>query len=63
MINGFDLDVDLEETGRFDTLRAIYTPLLATLGVELVTLRTQPARVSRRGREAGAACSAPSAPR
>ncbi len=40
MINGFDLDVDFAETGRFDTLRAIYTPLLATLGVELVTLRT-----------------------
>jgi hypothetical protein len=40
MINGFDLDVDLQETGRFDTLRAIYTPLLATLGVELVTVRT-----------------------
>jgi len=39
-INGFDLDVDLEESGRFDTLRAIYAPLLATLGVELVTVRT-----------------------
>jgi hypothetical protein len=40
MINGFDLDVDLEESGRFDLLRAIYAPLLASLGVELVTVRT-----------------------
>ncbi len=39
-INGFDLDVDLEETGRFAALRSIYTPLLAPLGVKLVTLRT-----------------------
>jgi len=39
-INGFDLDVDLEATGRFGALRAIYAPLLATLGVELVTVRT-----------------------
>lgn len=40
IVNGFDLDVDLEETGHFDALRAIYAPLLATLGVELVTVRT-----------------------
>jgi len=40
MINGFDLDVDLDETGRFRALRQIYTPLLAPLGIQLVTLRT-----------------------
>jgi hypothetical protein len=40
LVNGFDLDVDLEETGRFATLRAIYAPLLASLGVALVTPRT-----------------------
>ena len=40
LINGFDLDVDLEDTGRFDVLRAIYAPLLAPLGVELITVRT-----------------------
>jgi hypothetical protein len=66
MINGFDLDVDLAETGRFDTLRAIYTPLLATLGVELVTLRTnlrefRTAGVKKRGllRSFGTALIAP----
>jgi hypothetical protein len=40
LINGFDLDIDLEDTGRFDVLRAIYAPLLAPLGVELITVRT-----------------------
>jgi len=40
VINGFDLDVDLEESGRFETLQAIYAPLLARVGVELVTVRT-----------------------
>jgi hypothetical protein len=40
MLNGFDLDVDLAETGRFDALRSLYAPFLAELGVELVTLRT-----------------------
>ncbi len=40
LINGFDLDVDLEDTGRFDVLRSTYAPLLAPLGVEFVTVRT-----------------------
>jgi hypothetical protein len=40
LVNGFDLDVDPEETGRFETLEAIYAPLLAPLGVALVTVRT-----------------------
>lgn len=40
LINGFDLDVDLDDGGRFAALHAIYAPLLATLGVELVTVRT-----------------------
>lgn len=40
MINGFDLDLDLGDTGRFDALRTIYGGLLASLGVELVTVRT-----------------------
>jgi hypothetical protein len=49
MINGFDLDVDLEEAGRFEALRAIYAPLLATLGVELVTVRTNHRELRRAG--------------
>jgi hypothetical protein len=40
LVNGFDLDVDLEETGRLKALRTIYGPLLASLGVELVTVRS-----------------------
>ena len=40
LVNGFDLDVDLEETGRWEVLRAIYAPLLAPLGVELVSVRS-----------------------
>ena len=66
MINGFDLDVDLEETGRFRALRAIYAPLLAPLGVELVTLRTnlrdyRAAAIERTGlvRTFGSALAAP----
>lgn len=40
MVNGFDLDVDLAGTGRFDALRRIYAPLLEPLGVQLVEVRT-----------------------
>ena len=40
LVNGFDLDVDLEETGRWKVLQAVYAPLLAALGVELITVRS-----------------------
>lgn len=40
LVNGFDLDVDLEETGRWKVLREVYGPLLAELGVELITVRS-----------------------
>jgi hypothetical protein len=40
LINGFDLDLDLESTGRWRVLREVYGPLLAPLGVELISVRT-----------------------
>lgn len=40
VVNGFDLDVDLDETGHFAALREIYEPLLKRLGIELVVMRT-----------------------
>ena len=40
LVDGFDLDVDLEETGRWEVLRKVYEPLLAPLGVELVGVRS-----------------------
>ena len=52
LIDGFDLDVDLEETGRWSVLRAVYAPLLATLGVELVIGAQQPPRLPPGGSRA-----------
>ncbi len=49
LVNGFDLDVDLEETGRLAVLRAVYGPLLAELGVELITLRSNLREFRRAG--------------
>ena len=40
MVNGFDLDVDLEERGHFRTLRRIYSPILEELNVKRVEVRT-----------------------
>ena len=40
MINGFDADQDLAGTGWFAPLERLYEPRLATLGVELVVVRT-----------------------
>lgn len=40
LVNGFDLDVDLEDSGRFGALRRIYEPLLTPLGVRLLEMRT-----------------------
>jgi hypothetical protein len=40
LVNGFDLDRDLEETGRWKVLRETYAPLLAPLGVELLSVRS-----------------------
>ena len=40
LVNGFDLDVDLEETGRWEVLRKVYAPLLGALGVELISVRS-----------------------
>jgi hypothetical protein len=49
LVNGFDLDVDLEETGRLAVLRAVYGPLLAERGVELITLRSNLREFRRAG--------------
>ena len=46
MVNGFDLDVDLEETGHFDALRAIYGPMASKLGLELVRERKDNGRAA-----------------
>jgi hypothetical protein len=40
MIDGFDADQDLAGTGWFARLERLYAPRLATLGVELVVVRT-----------------------
>ncbi len=40
MINGFDEDTDLGETGRFRALRQVYEPMLAELGLTLLVVRT-----------------------
>jgi hypothetical protein len=40
LVDGFDLDVDLEATGRWSVLRSVYGPLLASRGVELVKVRS-----------------------
>jgi hypothetical protein len=52
LINGFDLDLDLESTGRWRVLREVYGQLLAPLGVELISVRTnlQTFRVAGVGR-------------
>ena len=40
MINGFDLDADLDGTGAFLPLQRLYESMLRALGVELVVVRT-----------------------
>jgi hypothetical protein len=40
MVNGFDLDVDLEERDLFPALRAIYGPLFDELGIDFIVLAT-----------------------
>jgi hypothetical protein len=49
LVNGFDLDVDLEETGRLAVLLKVYGPLLAERGVELITLRSNLREFRRAG--------------
>jgi hypothetical protein len=49
LLDGFDLDVDLEESGRLAVLRAVYGPLLADLGVELITVRSNLREFRRAG--------------
>jgi hypothetical protein len=40
MINGFDFDTDLSDTGHFLGLQRLYEPMMARLGLELVVVRT-----------------------
>jgi hypothetical protein len=40
MINGFDEDADLEDTGAFRRIQAVYEPLMARHGLELIVVRT-----------------------
>jgi len=40
MINGFDEDAELDGNGSFDSIRGIYEPLMAKLGIELIVVRT-----------------------
>ena len=40
MVNGFDDDSDLENTGSFRALQRLYEPVMAAHGLELVTART-----------------------
>ena len=40
MLNGFDEDSDLEDTGRFRRIQRVYEPMMAAHGLELVVART-----------------------
>jgi hypothetical protein len=40
MVNGFDLDVDLEERDLFPALRAIYKPMFDELGIDFIVVGT-----------------------
>jgi hypothetical protein len=40
MINGFDPDADLDNTGSFAAIQRIYEPLMERLGIQLVVVRT-----------------------
>ena len=40
MIDGFDNDVDLGQTGLFQTLREVYEPMLSAQGIQLVVVHT-----------------------
>ena len=40
MINGFDEDADLEDSGWFRRIEQLYEPIMATRGLELVVART-----------------------
>jgi hypothetical protein len=40
MINGFDLDADLSNTGSFLRMQRLYEPMMRRLGVEFVVVRT-----------------------
>ena len=40
MINGFDKDVDLNNTGFFKKIQEIYEPMMQSLGIELLIVRT-----------------------
>ncbi len=40
MVNGFDDDSDLENTGRFQSIARLYEPMMAVHGLELVIART-----------------------
>lgn len=40
IINGFDFDVDLQETGRFKRTFATYEPVMRRAGIELLTVRS-----------------------
>ena len=45
MINGFDEDGDLEDTGSFAAIQRVYEPMMAAHGVEVLTVRTNLLRV------------------
>lgn len=48
MVNGFDLDVDLDEAAHFPALRNIYAPMFEELGLSFIVLATN-LREFRRG--------------
>ena len=51
MIDGFDNDVDLGQTGLFQTLRDVYEPMFSALGIQLVVRAYEYAAVQTGGND------------